>query len=206
MMVKDPIFALIEKHRASIEFHRGFKGEEAEYDRIVDAEYKLLRKLAITKPKSLAGLAAFMKHIAAYPDLSLCDPLPDIFRTASKALEEIAQTDSKIQSKGDVAKAIERSKEAWAAYDAAAKTPDPQDDNDEVLTRLFEKASICLNRLAKLPCADDSEFIEKLKYLASVETVLSGPATGGQEFGSIVLAVDQHFLKPSKRRLKKKAA
>jgi hypothetical protein len=49
-------------------------------------------------------------------------------------------------------------------------------------------------RLAERPCASDAEFIEKLRYLHAYETRIFGAPTGEHEFGSIVLAVDCHFL------------
>jgi hypothetical protein len=71
----DPIFALIEEHRAARKhLERLYKQLEDEDDpRIASAdavELGLWRRLVQVRPTTLAGVAAFAKYVSNYPDAS----------------------------------------------------------------------------------------------------------------------------------------
>ncbi len=85
-----------------------------------------------------------------------------------------------------LALAIELHRAAQAAIDAA-------DGPEGYPDHLNEAESDALAELAATHCVSDAEFIEKLRYLHARETRLYGAATGVHEFGSVVLAVDNHF-------------
>ena len=79
-----------------------------------------------------------------------------------------------------LAQAIERHKAALAAYDA---WPDRSDD--ENLNRFCIEAGDALSDLADTRCANDAEFLTKLRYLLAAEMhVIGEPPIGNQEYGS----------------------
>ncbi|ERR1700693_3680661 len=86
-----------------------------------------------------------------------------------------------------LAQAIARHKAAQAAKNAVPH----EEDYPE---HLCDAENEALNELAFTPCASDAEFVEKLRYLHTVETRISGAPTGRHEFGSVVLAVDCRFF------------
>jgi len=89
-----------------------------------------------------------------------------------------------------LAQAIARHKAAQAAIDAHSG----KIDDDALAHKLFTAERGALNVLAETPCANDAEFIEKLRHLLAHEArIADGPPAGNQEFGSILVAVDRHF-------------
>jgi hypothetical protein len=90
-------------------------------------------------------------------------------------------------SKTPIAEAIERCEAAQAAYDAIP------DDDDAAKRQLSGFESGVVDALARMPCASDAEFLEKLRYLLARETRIFGEPHGRAEFGSIVVAVDRHL-------------
>ena len=88
-----------------------------------------------------------------------------------------------------LARAIERHRAAQAAYDA---WPDRSDD--ENLNRFCIAAGDALSDLAETPCANDAEFLTKLRYLLAAEMHVIGEAPiGNQEYGSPLKAAYLHF-------------
>ncbi|MGH6801510.1 MAG: hypothetical protein ACRECZ_08875 [Methylocella sp.] len=88
--------------------------------------------------------------------------------------------------------------EAIAHYDAAQAAFNANtDDSDETSAPLCEAANDALGELARTPCADDAEFLEKLRHLLDAENFIHGgkrcdrPFNMG--FGSILVAVATHF-------------
>jgi hypothetical protein len=86
-----------------------------------------------------------------------------------------------------LAQALARHKAAQADYDA---TPD---DDDAMKQQFSDFESEVVDCLARMPCASDAEFLEKLRYLLARETRIFGEPHGRAEFGSIVVAVDRHL-------------
>jgi hypothetical protein len=86
-----------------------------------------------------------------------------------------------------LAQAIERCEAAQAAYDAIP------DDDDAAKQQLSGFESDVVDALARMPCASDAEFLERLCYLLARETRIFGEPHGRAEFGSIVVAVDRHI-------------
>ena len=89
-----------------------------------------------------------------------------------------------------LAQAIARHKAAQAAIDAHSG----RIDDDALANQLFTAERDALNVLAETPCANDAEFIEKLRHLLAHESrIADGPPDGHQEFGSILVAAACHF-------------
>jgi hypothetical protein len=88
---------------------------------------------------------------------------------------------------GAVAYAIARCKAAQAAYDAIP------DDDDAAKQQLSGSESGVVDALARMPCANDAEFIGKLRYMLAHDIRIWGDPDHGDEFGSILVAVDRHF-------------
>jgi hypothetical protein len=87
-----------------------------------------------------------------------------------------------------VAEAVERCKAAQAAYSAAAATGDA-----DAADLHSEAESVTCDELAEMPCTDDAEFIEKLRYLYARELKIFGEPDINAEFGSVVIAVATHL-------------
>lgn len=83
--------------------------------------------------------------------------------------------------------AIERHKTIQAAYDASIGA------SDETLHFLSEAEREAYEELAEMPCANDGEFLEKLKYLAAREIRLFGEPSLGANNGHVAVAVAKHF-------------
>ncbi|MGB9426686.1 MAG: hypothetical protein WCB09_09665 [Methylocella sp.] len=93
-------------------------------------------------------------------------------------------------TKTALAQAIERHKAAQMAIDAHSR----QIDDGALAQQLFAAENGTLELLAETPCANNAEFIEKLRYLLAHEARISnGPPDGSLVFGSILVAVDRHF-------------
>jgi hypothetical protein len=90
-------------------------------------------------------------------------------------------------AKVSIVQVIELCKAAQADYDATL------DDDDAVKQQFSGFESEVVDCLARMPCASDAEFLEKLRYLLARETRIFGEPHGRAEFGSIVVAVDRHF-------------
>ncbi len=91
--------------------------------------------------------------------------------------------------KTPVARAIARVKKAQAAYDAAEAAHD-----DAAADDLSKAESDACGELEKTPCANDEEFLEKLKYLVAREVHLFGsPFESFAEFVSVARAAALHF-------------
>jgi hypothetical protein len=91
---------------------------------------------------------------------------------------------------GALAQAVERCDAAQAPIDARFG----KIDDEALADQLFTAASDAVAALAETPCANDAEFLEKLRYLLALEThIFGGPPDGRHDFGSIVIAVDRHF-------------
>jgi hypothetical protein len=86
-----------------------------------------------------------------------------------------------------VAQALARHTAAQAAYDAR---PDGHEDVTDSLWTAEENA---FEALAETPCANDAEFIGKLRYMHAHDIRIWGDPDHGDEFGSILVAVDRHF-------------
>lgn len=88
-----------------------------------------------------------------------------------------------------LARAIERHKAAWAAYDAAY---DP--DDEDAFDALVSAADGPLADLVAAPCANDSELLAKLRYLHAYEkSLIRGRPFDIGDHGSIPAALDVHF-------------
>jgi hypothetical protein len=88
-----------------------------------------------------------------------------------------------------VAEAIARLKAAQAAYDAAEAA------GDDAATSLHCEAEYtACDELTEAPCANEAEFIEKLRCLLARESLLFGsPFDSRVEFISIAAAVAAYF-------------
>lgn len=65
----DPIFALIEKHRATQVVVKATTGEDPQWEAVLGTESDAWLELTSTVPTTLEGLAAFAEHVDNYPDL-----------------------------------------------------------------------------------------------------------------------------------------
>ncbi len=66
----DPIFALIEEHRAAFgDAGRGYDRGVEIYEAAYEKEDKLLRRLLATKATTAAGVEAFSLYVSEYPDI-----------------------------------------------------------------------------------------------------------------------------------------
>ena len=91
------------------------------------------------------------------------------------------------KSKPSLAEAIARHKAARTAYEARGY--DVGDDDP-----LFDAMIAAHADLRRTPCANDAEFLEKLRYLLAEETLIWNAFDDPEgAFGSVVAAVDLHF-------------
>ena len=164
----DPIFALIEKHRAVLALRDslGLATEDGnpEYEEADDVELRLWRKLVKTTPKTLTGLAAFAKCVDSYSggDDEACQAIS----TIAKALRSLAQEASP-RKPSAVAKALARCKASETAYSAAEAAEDEaaRERNGEAEMEIFDE-------LAVTPCASESlaQLALPMQKLAPVST------------------------------------
>jgi hypothetical protein len=83
--------------------------------------------------------------------------------------------------------AIERHKAASAAVEAFdCRTAD-------VPTELVDAETAALKELALIPCSDDAQFFQKVRYMVSVQKSAYGPAWAGSCATEILAAVDLHL-------------
>jgi hypothetical protein len=89
----DPVFALIEEHRAAYAFVNNWGDDREGYDAAFQKEDRLLRGLLTTKATTIAGIIAFALYVSEYPDME--NQRRDIgllkaMRTIAAALRDIA--------------------------------------------------------------------------------------------------------------------
>ena len=75
---------------------------------------------------------------------------------------------------------------------AEVATDATNDEPDEIFTPLCAAESDACTELAKMPCANDAEFIEKLKCLCARHVRIYGPLTG-DENEPVIIAIAIHM-------------
>lgn len=130
---------------------------------------------------------------------AICDHADNLIKAAIGMIERAREEEKAWTSGADVGRdpdllrcAIERHRAAQEAHDAAP------DHSDETLCPLSEAEDEACDKLTETPCANDAEFLEKLRYLLARETRLFGKPTIGTEYGSVVRATALHFEQGSK--------
>ncbi|PZR83522.1 MAG: hypothetical protein DLM68_14130 [Hyphomicrobiales bacterium] len=202
----DPIFALIEDHKSSLDHINRTTGPEDLPEGPVNVEMWKWMKLVKTRPQTLAGLTAFAEYVASYPEImTMCGDKGSAIavETIAEALRDIALAangNTPISSgdrKSAVAEVVARHKAAQSAYDAgaAACAAQPGDTAaDKIASALTEEESVACEELERTPCSSDAEFLEKLKCLINRETRLFGsPFESRAQFVSVARAVALHF-------------
>jgi hypothetical protein len=88
-----------------------------------------------------------------------------------------------------LAKAIERHKAAWEAYEAGY-----DEDNEDAFDALVSAAYGPLADLVATPCANDFDLLAKLRYLHAYEkSLIRGRPFDIADHGSIPAALGVHF-------------
>jgi hypothetical protein len=89
-----------------------------------------------------------------------------------------------------LAEAIARHQAARAAL-AAQIAASPGDDS--ACEPLLTEDTAAMEAIAIAPCANDAEFVGKLRYLMSYERALSGEPSIRLEYGSVIVAVSNYL-------------
>jgi hypothetical protein len=95
----------------------------------------------------------------------------------------------------EIERLIARHKVAQAAVEAAIG---PED----LPKHLLDAEWGAISDLAEMPCANEAELLEKLRYLLAHETKLSigkKAPTMNHGYGSVLVALDRHLNPPKKR-------
>ncbi len=88
-----------------------------------------------------------------------------------------------------LARAIERHRAAWEAYEAGY-----DEDNEDAFDALVSAADGPLADLIATPCANDAELLAKLRHLHAYEkSLIRGRPFDIADHGSIPVALDVHF-------------
>jgi hypothetical protein len=87
---------------------------------------------------------------------------------------------------------IARHKAAVAAEAACRSAYESGGDGDRYTVACRHEDDVSLE-LARMPCASDAEFLEKLKYVLARDIAYYGDPDSRYEFGHTVAAVAQHF-------------
>jgi hypothetical protein len=91
----DPVFAAIEHHRATAAAVEAMRSTDPDWENALDVDADAWLALVETEPTTIAGLAAFTAHVAAYPDLhSICSS-----EGPAQALETIAAAASRLNGR-----------------------------------------------------------------------------------------------------------
>jgi hypothetical protein len=85
--------------------------------------------------------------------------------------------------KAAIAQAIARHMAAQAALDAAEDRPD----------HLCKEEDEALDDLAFTPCASDTEFLEKMRYLYAQQAKIWDLPDNGDNYGCLAIAAACHF-------------
>lgn len=86
----------------------------------------------------------------------------------------------------DLAKLVDAHRAAFAQFEAT-------DDDADDFIGASRAEDLARYDVAMRPCLSDAEFVEKLRYLMSAEISLWGEPEFLTEFGSVVIAVREHF-------------
>jgi hypothetical protein len=86
----------------------------------------------------------------------------------------------------ELAKLVDAHRAAFAEFEAT-------DDEADEFIGASRAEDLARYDVAMRPCANDSEFIEKLRYLLATECSLWGEPEFLTEFGSVVIAVREHL-------------
>jgi hypothetical protein len=90
---------------------------------------------------------------------------------------------------GAIAQAIARCDAAQAPIDARSG----QIDDAALANQLFTAVSDAVDALADMPCTNDAEFIEKLRYLYAQQAKIWDLPGNGDDYGCILIAAACHF-------------
>ncbi len=93
-----------------------------------------------------------------------------------------------------VAPISEALRQALARHTAAQAAVDAASGPEDLPEHLLDAAADALDDLVSLPCSNDAELLEKLRYLLAAELhVIGEPPTAKVEFGSMPRSLFVHF-------------
>lgn len=79
------------------------------------------------------------------------------------------------------------------AHRAAFENFEATHEDDENFVSASRAEDLARYDVAMRPCSSDAEFLEKLRYLLATERSLWGPPEFLTQFGSILIAVEEHL-------------